>query len=162
MMMKLNPSEIGSVLLADGWHKARGFSTGESPFGDGAIWFSFTDLLEGGVPGSLLAGPVTSIQSVAVPRSRQPQHSQAEEIAHLLKGRVEDETVHFEFDEIGLELWLAPGHAGWSLARRGDRANARIYGYGKHDLAGNVASAVMGDLKTGDLPGLAASSGNDR
>ncbi|MEF2529425.1 MULTISPECIES: hypothetical protein [Streptomyces] len=160
MTIPLNPSDIGSVLLADGWHTARGFATGESPFGDRTAWFSFTDILEGGTPGSLLAGPVTAIQSIAVPRSRQPQQSQAEEIAHLLKGRVEGDIVHFEFAEMNFELWLEPGHGGWSLACRGDRANARVYGYGKQDRAGNVASAVMGDLKTGDWPGT-ATTGND-
>ncbi|MFE5539636.1 hypothetical protein ACFQ78_28355 [Streptomyces sp. NPDC056519] len=106
--------DISSVLLPGGWHRARDFSTGESPFGDGATWFSFTDILEGGETGSLLAGPDTAIQSVAVPRSLQPQQSQAEEIARLLKGRVEDETVHFEFDEMAFELWHEPGHPGWS------------------------------------------------
>ncbi|MDJ0386181.1 hypothetical protein [Streptomyces sp. G-G2] len=151
MTLQLNPADIGSVLLADGWHTVRNFNTGASPFGDGTIWFSFTDTLEGGVEDSLLAGPVSAIQSVAVPKSHQPQQSQAEEIARQVKGRVEDDTVIFEFGTVEFELWLGSG--GWSLARRGDRDNARAYGYGKDDRAGTVASAVMGDLKTGDLPG---------
>ncbi|MFI5868374.1 hypothetical protein, partial [Streptomyces sp. NPDC051546] len=139
--------------LADGWHMVGNFSTGESPFGDGATWFAFTETLEGGVPGSSLAGPVCVIQSVAVPKDRQSQPSQAAEIARLLKGRIEDETVYFEFGRVEIELWLGPAPGGWSLARLGHRDDACSYGYGKDDRAGTVASAVMGDLKTGDLPG---------
>ncbi|MFZ3492264.1 hypothetical protein ACODT5_03305 [Streptomyces sp. 5.8] len=92
---------------------------------------------------------------MALREGREPQPSQAEEIARLVKGQVEDETVYFEFGRVEFELWLGPAPGGWSLARLGQRDDARPYGYSKDDRAGTVASAVMGDLKTGDLPGPA-------
>ncbi|OEJ22307.1 hypothetical protein BGK67_32595 [Streptomyces subrutilus] len=69
--------------------------------------------------------------------------------------------MHFEFGELEFELWLRPAPDGGSLARRGDRGNARAYGYGTDDHAGTVASAVMGDLKTGDLPGTSSVNANN-
>lgn len=60
--------DAGSVTMvhleADGWHHARDFQLGESPWGDGALWYEFVELLEDGRPGDRMAGPVSRIVGV--------------------------------------------------------------------------------------------------
>ncbi|MEW1699440.1 MULTISPECIES: hypothetical protein [unclassified Streptomyces] len=148
MTISISPEAVDSVLLPDGWHQAKSFTTGASPFADGTTWFSFTEVSKEGRIYSDFVGPVSSIQSV---KSRKAAPAQIDQIAERLRGRVENDTVFFAFGEKEFELWLGP--EGWQFAQKGNRAHATIHGYTALDAAQTITTAVMGDLKTGNIPG---------